>query len=396
MQIIDGIPVWGVPDQEVINQMKAIVNYEDKKTAYVALMADHHIGYSVPVGGVVAYEKSICVNGVGFDIACGNKAVLLDCDAQVVKDNIYRTMNEVKKHISFGVGRKNNEKVDHPLFDDDIWNELPLLRNLKDKAREQLGTVGSGNHYVDIFTDDLDRIWVGVHFGSRGLGHSICTHFIKAAGGKDGVHADPVILDEDSDLGQQYLKCMELAGKYAYAGRDWVCERVAKILRGNILESIHNHHNFSWKERHFDKDLWVIRKGATPAFPGQKGFVGGSMGDVSVILEGIESETSALSLYSTIHGAGRAMGRTEAKGKTCRKTGKQLTEGKVKKETHDQWMSNARVELRGGGLDESPYAYKRIEDVLAAHEGTIKILHTLTPIGVAMADERDGYDPYKD
>ncbi len=394
MDIIDGIPVWGTPEPEAVQQLKEICNNETPP-AYVALMADHHLGYSVPVGGVVAYENAINVNGVGFDIACGNKAVLLDVDAKSVKDNIYRTMNEIRSHISFGVGRKNNERVDHDLFDDPVWDELDILKSLKQKAHDQLGTVGSGNHYVDVFVDENERVWVGVHFGSRGLGHSICTHFIKAAGGKDGVHAKPVILDEDSDLGQQYLKCMELAGKYAYAGRDWVCERVARILRGTVLEEIHNHHNFAWRESHFGKDLWVVRKGATPAFPGQRGFVGGSMGDISVILEGIESIHSATSLYSTIHGAGRAMGRVQAKGKTCRKTGKQLSPGLISQDAHQSYMLRTSPEVRGGGLDESPLAYKRIEDVLKAHEGTINILHTLTPIGVCMASERE-VDPYRD
>ena len=395
MQIIDDIPVWGEADIETVNQMKAIANYEKCKPAFTALMGDNHIGYSVPVGGVVAYEKHINVNGVGFDIACGNKAVLVDCDAESLKGNIYRTMNEIQKHISFGMGRKNNEKVEHELFDDPLWSTIPILNALKDKARDQLGTVGSGNHYVDLFIDGSQRVWIGVHFGSRGLGHGIATHFIKEGGGKDGIHAEPVILHEDSDLGQQYIKCMELAGRYAYAGRDWVCERVAKILRGNISEAIHNHHNFAWKERHFGKDLWVIRKGATPAFPGQKVFVGGSMGDVSVILEGIESPDSATSLYSTIHGAGRIMGRNAAKGKTCRKTGKQLTEGLVSREAHDTYMQTFSPEVRGGGLDESPIAYKRIEEVLKAHEGTIKIVEILTPIGVCMADEREK-DFYRD
>ena len=371
--------------------MQEAAKYE---ASYAALMADHHIGYSVPVGGVIAYESKICVNGVGFDIACGNKAVRVDSDADGVKSNIYRTMNEVQKHISFGMGRKNEDKVDHELFDDPLWNDIPLLRGLKDKAMAQLGTVGSGNHYVDIFTDELNRIWVGVHFGSRGLGHSICTHFIKEGGGKDGVHATPVIFDEDSDLGEQYLKCMELAGRYAYAGRDWVCSRVAKILRGNIIEEVHNHHNFAWKERHFSRDLWVVRKGATPAFPGQKGFVGGSMGDISVILEGVESADSPSLLYSTVHGAGRAMGRMQAKGKRDRR-GNVTREGLVNKDLHDAWIKNAGVEVRGSDLDESPYAYKRIEQVLAAHASTIKILHTLQPIGVCMADARD-WDPYKD
>lgn len=398
MKLINDIPVWGDPLPEAVDQMKEAMKYD---AVFGALMADHHIGYSVPVGGVIAYEGKICVNGVGFDIACGNKAVMVDSSAIELKGNIYRTMNEIQSKISFGVGRRNQEKVEHGIFDDPLWNDVPLLTSLKDKAADQLGTVGSGNHYVDVFTDEHNRVWIGVHFGSRGLGHSICTHFIKQAGGKDGVHATPVILGEDSDLGQQYLKCMELAGRYAYAGRDWVCSRVAQILRGNILDEVHNHHNFAWKERHFGKDLWVVRKGATPAFPGQRGFVGGSMGDISVILEGVggkegdgNGEQSA-SLYSTVHGAGRLLGRTQAKGKRDRKTGKQLTAPMVNRGDHDAWIRRRGVEVRGGDLDESPYAYKRIDEVLQAHSGTIKILHTLTPIGVCMADDRT-FDPYKD
>lgn len=393
MKVIDNIPVWGEPLSDAVDQMKAVMNYEIKPD-YVALMADHHLGYSVPVGGVVCYENHINVNGVGFDIACGNKAVLLDCSYEEVKSDIHRTMNEVQRHISFGVGRKNNEKVEHALFDDPLWDEIPILGSLKDKARDQLGTVGSGNHYVDIFKDELNRVWIGVHFGSRGLGHSIATHFIKAGDGKDGIHADPVIYHEDSDLGQQYLKCMELAGRYAYAGRDWACSRVAKILRCEIIEEIHNHHNFAWKERHFGKDLWVVRKGATPAFPGQKGFVGGSMGDISVILEGQLCKEAEKALFSTIHGAGRLLGRMQAKGKYDKK-GRCIRPGVVDKTEHDTWIKKMGIELRGGGLDESPYAYKRIQDVLEAHKSTIKILHTLTPIGVCMADERV-FDPYKD
>jgi len=391
MQLIDDLRVWGEPLQEAVDQMKEAMKHG---AVYGALMADHHIGYAVPVGGVIAYQGRICVNGVGFDIACGNKAVLVDCPASELKSNIYRTMNEIQKHISFGLGCKNNEKVDHPLFADDAWNAIPLLRDLKDKARSQLGTVGGGNHYVDLFTDELNRVWIGVHFGSRGLGHTICSHFVKEGGGKDGVHAKPVIFDENSDLGSQYLNCMEIAGRYAYAGRDWVCERVAKILRATIIDEVHNHHNFAWRERHFDKDLWVVRKGATPAFPGQRGFVGGSMGDISVILEGVESTESKFSLYSTVHGAGRFLGRMQAKGKRD-KSGGWIRPPMVDRAEHDAWIARAGVELRGGDVDESPLAYKRIEKVLESHRGTIRVLHTLTPIGVCMADDRIR-DPYKD
>lgn len=392
MQIINNLPVWGDPDPETLLQMLEAMKHD----AYCgALMADHHIGYSVPIGGIIAYENRICVNGVGFDIACGNKAVRVNAKADEVRQNIYRTMNEVQKHISFGIGRKNEERVEHQLFEDPLWLEIGILKHLKDKAIQQLGTVGSGNHYVDIFVDDEDRVWIGVHFGSRGLGHSICTYFIEKAGGKDGIHAKPVVLDETSDLGEQYLKCMEIAGQYAYAGRDWVCSRVAKILRADILDEVHNHHNFAWKESHFGRDLWVVRKGATPNMPGMRSFVGGSMGDYSFILEGVDSSESKTSLYSTIHGAGRVMGRAQAKGKHNRKTGEVIRAGLVSKNDMEDWVKRFDVELRGADVDESPHCYKRIEQVLFAHRETVKVVQRLKPIGVCMARENE-IDPYKD
>lgn len=378
--------IIGDHEPNTIAQIKRICESEDVQHA--VLCADGHLGYSVPVGGVVAYEGKINVNGVGFDIACGNKAVLLDIPAHHVRANIKSIMDEVAKTISFGMGRRNNERVDHELFDDPIWKQNKLLRHLKDKAKNQLGTVGSGNHYVDIFVDELDRVWVGVHFGSRGLGHTICTHYVKAGGGADGVDAKPVVFDETSDLGEQYIIGMHIAGRYAYAGRDWVCSRVAKILGANIVDEVHNHHNFAWKEKHFGKDYWVVRKGATPAFPGQRGFVGGSMGDISVILEGVESQKSPELLYSTVHGAGRVMGRASAVGNSKRP-------GLVNRDKHDAWIKRVGVELRGGDLDESPFAYKRIEKVLDHHKDTVRILHTLKPIGVCMAGRHE-IDPYKD
>jgi len=148
--------------------------------------------------------------------------------------------------------------------------------------------------------------------------------------------------------------------RYAYAGRDWVCQRVARILGAEIQEEVHNHHNFAWRESHGGEDYWVVRKGATPAFPGQKGFVGGTMGETSVILEGVENEAAKHSLYSTVHGAGRVMGRMEAKGKVDRKTGAVLRPGKVSQEMMREWVDRAGVELRGAGLDESPHCYKRL------------------------------------
>jgi tRNA-splicing ligase RtcB len=390
MQLIDNIPVWGPPDEGALSQIKTCAKTADK----VALMADHHKGYAVPIGGVVAYKDRVSPSGVGYDIGCGNKAVLLDIPGSDIRENISKIMDDVFRTISFGIGRTNSEEVDHPLFESSAWR-IEAVRPLKQMARQQLGTVGSGNHYVDLFTDELARVWIGVHFGSRGLGHKTATWFLKAAGAKDGMDVEPCVISTDTDLGAQYLEAMKLAGEYAYAGRDWVCSKIAQSLGATILEEVHNHHNFAWRETHNGEDLWVVRKGATPAFPGQKGFVGGTMGETSVILEGVENDEAKYSLYSTVHGAGRVMGRMEARGKTDRKTGQALRPGKVTQEMMTGWLKRANVELRGAGLDESPDCYKRLTEVLAEHEGSIKILHTLTPVGVAMAGANE-HDPYKD
>jgi len=390
MQFIDNIPVWGAPDPGAVSQIKTCALTADK----VALMADHHKGYAVPIGGVVAYKDAISPSGVGYDIACGNKAVRVDMPAAELRANIQRIMDDVWTTISFGVGRKNDQRVEHTLFESPGW-KAQAASPLKEMARQQLGTVGSGNHYVDLFTDEQDRVWIGVHFGSRGLGHKLATWFLEKAGAKDGMDVEPCVIPTSTDLGEQYIVCMNLAGEYAYAGRDWVCQRVAKILGAEIQEEVHNHHNFAWRESHGGEDYWVVRKGATPAFPGQKGFVGGTMGETSVILEGVENESAKHSLYSTVHGAGRVMGRMEAKGKLDKKTGAVLRPGKVSQEMMREWVARAGVELRGAGLDESPHCYKRLPEVLAEHGDSIRILHTLTPIGVVMAGANE-FDPYKD
>ena len=390
MNIVDGIPVWGQADPGALTQIKVCATNADR----VALMADNHKGYAVPIGGVVAYRDSISPSGVGYDIACGNKAVLLDMPGASLRADIKKIMDQIWRTISFGVGRVNDERVDHELFDSSAWR-CQAVAPLKEMARQQLGTVGSGNHYVDLFTDELDRAWIGVHFGSRGLGHKTATYFLKRAGAKDGMDVEPCVISAHSDLGAQYLECMALAGQYAYAGRDWVCAKVASILGAPIVEEVHNHHNFAWRETHGGEKLWVVRKGATPAFPGQRGFVGGTMGETSVILEGVENDDAKYSLYSTVHGAGRVMGRMEAKGKVDRKTGEVKRAGRVTQEMMDGWLQRSNVELRGAGLDESPDCYKRLPEVLAEHGKSIRILHTLTPVGVAMAGA-DEFDPYKD
>lgn len=260
------------------------------------LMADNHKGYGMPVGGVAVYKGKISPAGVGFDIACGNKAVLTNLMYSDIKGREEELADTIWSNISFGVGQKNSIEAQHELFDSETWNTVDFLKEhpeLKEKARKQLGTIGSGNHYVDVFVDELERVWVGVHFGSRGLGHTIASHFMKLAGDNPNIMDEtPHCLDVESKFGRDYLECMELAGRYAYAGRDWVCDTVTKILGGTVVDEVHNHHNFAWKEKHNGEEYWVVRKGATPAFPSQRGFVGSTMGDISVIIEGVDSSLS--------------------------------------------------------------------------------------------------------
>ena len=347
---------------------------------------------------------------------CGNAAIRTDLTMRDLGDDAeaqHRTLalaaDEIQRAVSFGVGRKNradDAPVDHPLFHDDAWAAVPVKerKTLKTKARQQLGTVGSGNHYVDVFADEAGTIWVGVHFGSRGFGHAVASGFLalgQNAEWGDRVPEREVLLDLAAPVGHDYFALMNLAGRYAYAGREWVARKVVAILGGREQELVHNHHNFSWRETHGGEDLMVVRKGATPAFPGQLGFVGGSMGDDAVIVRGradAPDDVAALqrgALYSTVHGAGRVMSRTQAAGKRNRKTGKILTPGRVTPEMMHEWIETKGVILRGGGLDESPHAYRRLPEVIGAQGGTIEVVHTLRPLVVVMAGA-DEFDPYKD
>ncbi|HEV8124731.1 MAG TPA: RtcB family protein [Gemmatimonadales bacterium] len=404
--------IFGQHDESTVAQLRNVA----ERATRVALMADGHQGYVMPIGGVAAYRDQVSVIGVGFDIACGNAAIRTDL---TVKDlgntggedqkNLRRFADEIAATLSFGIGRKNradDAPIDHPLFDEPAWDAVPPKHRqaLQTKARQQLGTVGSGNHYVDVFADEAGALWVGVHFGSRGLGHTIASSFLALSQGKSwGEHAPEreILLPLAQPLGHDYWQLMSLAGRYAYAGREWVARKAVGILGGQELELIHNHHNFAWKETHDGEELVVVRKGATPAFPGQKGFIGGSMGDDAVIVSGTRSDDSAVTelqksaLYSTVHGAGRVMSRTAAAGKRNRKTGKVLSAGRVSSEMMQRWVKEKGVVLRGGGPDESPHVYRRLTDVLAAQGSTITVDHVLRPLIVVMAGAEE-FDPYKD
>jgi tRNA-splicing ligase RtcB len=397
--------VFGQHEPNTLAQLADVASRAER----AALMADGHLGYVMPIGGVAAYRDRVSVVGVGFDIACGNAAIRTDLTRETIAPRLQELAGEIQETLSFGIGRKNradDAPVDHPLFDDPAWEAVPGTHErdvLKAKARVQLGTVGSGNHYVDVFADETDHVWVGVHFGSRGFGFGVANGFLALGQNEAWSRRVPereVLLDLASPVGDAYWQLMNLAGRYAYAGREWVARKVVSILGGREAQLVHNHHNFAWRETHAGEDLVVIRKGATPAFPGQLGFVGGSMGDDAVIIRGAVSEDAAVrdvqerALYSTVHGAGRVMSRTAAAGKRTRK-GRVLKPGAISREMMTAWVRRKGVILRGGGTDESPHVYRRLTDVLAAQGPTIEVLHTLRPLIVVMAGE-DEFDPYKD
>jgi tRNA-splicing ligase RtcB len=383
------IRVFGSHEQRTVQQLERCAAAGPATRA--VLCADGHLGYSQPIGGAIAYEGAISPSGVGYDIGCGNKAVRTELKAADV--DVAGVMDEVFARVSFGMGRKNAEPVDHPVLDRIREADFAPQRKMLDLAAAQLGTVGAGNHYVDLFADQDDRVWIGVHFGSRGFGHKTASAFI---GGDRSMDAPPTLLATDSDHGQAYIGAMELAGAYAYAGRDVVVDKVLEILGATAVEEVHNHHNYAWREQHDGREVWVVRKGCTPAFPGQRGFVGATMGEPSVILEGVESEESAEALYSTVHGAGRAMSRNQAAGRWRKHGRRRVREGgAVDFEQVQRDLAGSGIELRGGAADEAPPAYKRLPEVLAEQGSTIRVTHTLRPLGVAMAGA-DTFDPFKD
>ena len=428
------IKTFGEVDQRSLDQLERCMAAGDAD--FGVLCADHHPGYSQPIGGGIAYEGHVSPSGVGYDIGCGNKAAQTELTRADLdkRGGVEKVMQEITRRISFGMGVPAQERADHPVLETIRNADFAPQRALAGLAEKQLGTVGSGNHYVNLMEDEEGRIWVGVHFGSRGFGHKTASGFLALAQGlpfdarahEGEMDSPPVLFETDSELGESYVAAMQLAGEYAYAGRDVVVAKVLEILGAEAVHEVHNHHNFAWREEHFGRDYWVIRKGCTPARPGQEGFVGGSMGDESVILEGVESSDNEQALYSTVHGAGRVMSRSQAAGRvrrrkawactlrdcryvadepgTCPEHGTKLRKVWVSEQVKPglvDWpavqdrLRRQGIVLIGGGADEAPEVYKRLPDVLAAHGDTVRVKHTLRPLGVAMAG-RDVDDPYKD
>jgi tRNA-splicing ligase RtcB (3'-phosphate/5'-hydroxy nucleic acid ligase) len=430
------VKTFGPVDERSLQQLERCMAAGDAE--YGVLCADHHPGYSQPIGGAIAYEGYVSPSGVGFDIGCGNKAVQTELTRADLADlgGVEAIMDRITRRISFGMGVPARERVDHPVLDKIRGAQFTPQRKLAGLAESQLGTVGSGNHYVNLMEDEDGHVWVGVHFGSRGFGHKTASGFLAQAQGlafdarapEGEMDSPPVLLELGTELGDAYIAAMQLAGEYAYAGRDVVVAKVLEVLGAEAVHEVHNHHNFAWREEHRGRTYWVIRKGCTPAQPGQEGFVGASMGDESVILEGVASDDATESLFSTVHGAGRVMSRTQAAGRVRRRkrwacsnrdchrlfesadatcpehpgsrmlktwVQEQLKPGIVDWPAVQARLRDQGIVLVGGGADEAPEVYKRLPEVLAAHAGSIRVTHRLRPLGVAMAG-RDVHDPYKD
>ncbi len=439
------VTVFGAVEEKTRAQLERSMTASGPDSLGV-LCADNHPGYGMPIGGVVASQTHVMPAGVGVDIGCGNMAVRTPVLAADL--DMRRVMDEVWKVISFGMGQKNGEEMkDHPVYQDIMDSPVRAQRLMIQSARNQLGTVGGGNHYVDLFVDADGLVWIGVHFGSRGFGFKTAKGFLALAAGlewdartSDDMDDQPLAIPLGTQLADDYLAGMEIAGAYAHAGREWVVERVLRILGLSLSDTtfhVHNHHNYAWWEEHQNQRWLVTRKGATPAFPRQEGFVGANMLDEAVILRGVDSDRSKAALYSTVHGAGRAMSRRQAGGKTkaigkwrcqdhrkCSFAGakggfrkgpngetpkcplcghklrlewmsEQVTKGVIDWDAVLGELARRKVELRGGAADEAPGAYKVLSDVLSHHDGTVEILHRLRPIGVAMAG-LETHDPYKD
>ena len=376
-----------------------------------ALMPDAHQGYGLPIGGVLATRNAVIPYAVGVDIACRMKLTVLDLPAADLKKLHDQLAKTLERETIFGVGASQKKIPDHQVLEQD-WSITPLTQHLFDKAAIQLGTSGSGNHFVEfgilpvkdegrrmkdethknqtadssssdssfiLHPSAFDSLAPGQylallsHSGSRGAGAAIADHYSKLA---MSLHPElpPELrrlawLDLDSDPGREYWAAMNLMGQYAHANHDIIHRKIVKALKTKVLASVENHHNFAWKEIHNGEEVIVHRKGATPAGQGVLGVIPGSMATPGFVVKG---RGSAPSLNSASHGAGRAMSRTAAKEKFRWSHVKPILEA-------------AGVTLLSAGIDEVPGSYKNIHDVMNAQADLIEILAQFDPKIVKMA-----------
>jgi tRNA-splicing ligase RtcB (3'-phosphate/5'-hydroxy nucleic acid ligase) len=354
-----------------------------------ALMPDAHVGYGLPIGGVLATQNAVIPYAVGVDIACRVKLSIYDLPPATIESDAVRLKASIENETRFGVGASFKNRRDHDVMDED-WSVTGMTRQNKDKAWAQLGTSGSGNHFVEfgVFRIDHDELAIPPgeylallsHSGSRGTGAQVAGHYSKLARAlhpelpKELAHL--AWLDLDSEEGREYWAAMELMGKYAAANHALIHRHIARSLGARVILDIENHHNFAWKEVHDGNELIVHRKGATPAGEGVLGVIPGSMADPAYIVTG---KGKAESLRSASHGAGRRMSRSQA----------------IKTLDWAAWKSeikNRGVRVLSCGLDEVPGVYKDIRKVMEQQMDLVNIVARFDPKLVKMSDDGKNED----
>ena len=389
-----GYGVWGSDqiDPAAVLQMENALRLPVAVAG--ALMPDAHVGYGLPIGGVLAAHEAVIPYAVGVDIACRMRLSLYDVSPYVLgqrKNNLKRALLD-ETRFGAGAAFERHNRSQHDVLDDPAWNALPLLRSLQFKAQEQLGSSGTGNHFVEwgvfrLYADDPalglkagEYLALLSHSGSRGVGFKIANAFTETARrlhpSLDRSVQHLAWLPLASEPGQEYWLAMEVAGRFASANHFVIHQRVAKAAGLKEMAVIENHHNFAWLDTLPDGTQAVIhRKGATPAGAGVLGVIPGSMGDAGYVVRG---RGEASSLQSASHGAGRRMSRKAAISS-------------ISKATRDEYLRERGITLLGGGMDESPQAYKDIEAVIAAQDDLVEVIGKFTPRIVRMAEEAGEY-----
>ena len=378
---------WGEGlEQEAINQLARACQLPVAVAG--ALMPDAHVGYGLPIGGVLATDNAVIPYAVGVDIACRMKLTVLDWPRRDLERKRERLIKAIEEETRFGVGSTFKERREHEVLEAD-WNVSAVTRRNKDRAWSQLGTSGSGNHFVEfgVFTVENEALGLApgeyvallTHSGSRGTGAAVCDHYSKLA-----MDQHPELprefkhlawLSLDSEEGREYWAAMELMGRYAAANHALIHRHVARNLGVQVLLDLENHHNFAWQERHLidgaPRDVIVHRKGATPAGAGVLGIIPGSMATPGFVVRG---KGGADSLNSASHGAGRVMSRTRAK---------EMFDWKAV----NRFLKERDVTLISAGLDEVPMVYKDIHKVMAAQQDLVEVLGQFDPKLVKMAPQ---------
>ncbi|MDB5020380.1 MAG: tRNA-splicing ligase RtcB [Pedobacter sp.] len=384
-----GYPIYGKEhiDSKALAQMDVAMRLPISVAG--ALMPDAHAGYGLPIGGVLATDvNTIIPYAVGVDIACRMCMSIFDVPATVLDKELARLKWILNECTFFGMGSTSKEHFDTHLFDSDDWKATKLIRSLKDKAYSQLGTSGTGNHFVEWGTLSIgegsladlpagEYLTLLSHSGSRGFGSTLANYYSTLAIKKTGLPREArelAWLDLNSEEGQEYWISMNLAGNYASANHHEIHNKIADKFGIRPVRVIENHHNFAWKEKLTDgSDVMVHRKGATPAGKGVLGIIPGSMATPGFLVAG---KGELASINSASHGAGRLMSRNQAF--------KEFKSAAVA-----ELLRSRGITLLGSGLDEAPMAYKDIHAVMKAQESLVEVLGTFMPKIVKMADPRE-------